>query len=51
LPSPFDGLGCNANATFMRSDAVLNAANTSNTFPLTGPGNSQNFIVFYEKGY
>ena len=50
LPSPFDGLGFNANATFMHSDAVLNAANTSNTFALTGLGNSQNFIVFYEKG-
>jgi len=29
---------------------VLNAANTSTTFALTGLGNSQNFIVFYEKG-
>jgi len=50
LPSPFDGLGFNANATFMHSNAVLDAANTSSTFALTGLGNSQNFIVFYEKG-
>ena len=34
----------------MHSNAVLNAANTSTTFALTGLGNSQNFIVFYEKG-
>jgi len=50
LPWPFDGLGFNANATFMHSDAVLNAANTSTNFALTGLGNSQNFIIFYEKG-
>jgi iron complex outermembrane receptor protein len=49
-PWPFDGLGFNANATFMHSNALLNAANTTNTFALTGLGNSQNFIVFYEKG-
>jgi iron complex outermembrane receptor protein len=50
LPWPFDGLGFNANATFMHSNAVANAANTNDTFALTGLGNSQNFIVFYEKG-
>jgi iron complex outermembrane recepter protein len=50
LPSPFDGLGFNANATFMHSSAQLNAANTNSNFALTGLGNSQNFIVFYEKG-
>ena len=50
LPWPFDGLGFNANATFMHSNAVANAANTSTNFALTGLGNSQNFIVFYEKG-
>ena len=50
LPWPFDGLGFNANATFMHSDAVLNAANTGTNFALTGLGNSQNFIIFYEKG-
>jgi iron complex outermembrane receptor protein len=50
LPWPFDGLGFNANATFMHSNAVLNAANTNTNFALTGLGNSQNFIVFYEKG-
>jgi len=36
LPWPFDGLGFNANATFMHSDAVLNAANTGTNFSLTG---------------
>jgi iron complex outermembrane recepter protein len=50
LPSPFDGLGFNANATFMHSNAQLDAANTNSNFALTGLGNSQNFIVFYEKG-
>jgi TonB-dependent receptor len=50
LPAPFDGLGFNANATFMHSDAELNAANTNSNFALTGLGNSQNFILFYEKG-
>jgi TonB-dependent receptor len=50
LPWPFDGLGFNANATFMHSSAVLNAANTGSNFALTGLGNSQNFIIFYEKG-
>jgi TonB-dependent receptor len=50
LPWPFDGLGFNANATFMHSNALLNSANTTTNFALTGLGNSQNFIVFYEKG-
>ena len=50
LPWPFDGLGFNANATFMHSNAIANAANTTTNFALTGLGNSQNFIVFYEKG-
>jgi len=50
LPAPFDGLGFNANATFMHSNAVLDTANTNQTFALTGLGNSQNFIAFYEKG-
>ena len=50
LPWPFDGLGFNANATFMHSNALLNSANTNTNFALTGLGNSQNFIVFYEKG-
>jgi iron complex outermembrane receptor protein len=50
LPWPLDGLGFNANATFMHSNAQLNAANTNSNFALTGLGNSQNFIVFYEKG-
>ena len=50
LPWPFDGLGFNANATFMHSNAELNSANTNTNFALTGLGNSQNYIVFYEKG-
>jgi iron complex outermembrane receptor protein len=50
LPAPFDGLGFNANATFMHSNAVMDSGNTSQTFALMGLGNSQNFIVFYEKG-
>jgi TonB-dependent receptor len=50
LPAPFDGLGFTANATFMHSNAVMDTANTTQTFALTGLGNSQNLIVFYEKG-
>ena len=34
----------------MHSNAEANVANTSTNFALTGLGNSQNFIVFYEKG-
>lgn len=50
LPAPFDGLGVQANLTFVDSDATLDPGNTTETFALEGLGNSQNVVVFYEKG-
>lgn len=52
LPAPFDGLGISANATFVASPATLSPGNTDTTrsFALEGVGDSQNAIVFYEKG-
>ncbi len=50
LPAPFDGLGINANATFVDSSAKLGADDTvAETFALEGLGNSQNVIAFYSK--
>lgn len=52
LPAPFDGLGLTANATFVDSPATLAPGETDLTrsFALEGVGNSQNLVVFYEKG-
>ncbi|RME63203.1 MAG: TonB-dependent receptor, partial [Alphaproteobacteria bacterium] len=50
LPSPFDGLGLTANATFVSSNAELNTGAITQTFALEGLGNSQNVVGFYEKG-
>lgn len=52
LPAPFDGFGISANATFVESPATLSPGNTDTTrsFALEGVGDSQNVIVFYEKG-
>ena len=49
LPAPFDGLGIQANLTFVDSAATLDTGNTSTTFALEGLGDSQNLVVFYEK--
>lgn len=43
------GLGISANATVVDSDASLDA-NTSQSFALEGLGDSQNLVVFYERG-
>lgn len=42
-----NGFGISANATFVDSNASLNA-DTSTTFALEGLGDSQNLVVFYE---
>ncbi len=48
LPAPFDGLGVTANATFVGSSSPTTATGT--TLALEGLGNSQNAVLFYEKG-
>lgn len=52
LPSPFNGLGFSANATFVESPATLSPgdADTTRSFALEGVGDSQNAILFYENG-
>lgn len=50
LPAPLDGLGVTANATFVDSSAGVDTADNSQTFALEGLGNSQNLVLFYEKG-
>lgn len=51
LPAPFDGLGVTLNATFVDSNAgVDGSAGTGTSFALEGLGNSQNAVLFYEKG-
>ncbi|UVO49538.1 TonB-dependent receptor [Sphingomonas sp. SUN019] len=50
LPAPLDGLGVTANATFVKSSAGVDTSTTSQTFALEGLGNSQNVVLFYEKG-
>lgn len=49
LPAPFDGLGVTANATFVESSTGA-AVNNGTSFALEGLGNSQNLVLFYEKG-
>lgn len=48
LPAPFDGLGIQANMTFVDSSSSGNAPGQK--LPLIGLGDSSNFILFYEKG-
>ncbi|MBC7520553.1 MAG: TonB-dependent receptor [Sandarakinorhabdus sp.] len=48
LPAPFDGLGVTANATFVGNSTATTATGT--TLALEGLGNSQNAVLFYEKG-
>jgi TonB-dependent receptor len=48
LPSPFDGLGIQANMTFVDSSSSSNVPGQK--LPLIGLGDSSNFILFYEKG-
>ena len=49
LPSPFDGLGVTANATFVGSNGGLNANNSAGA-TLEGLGDTYNATLFYEKG-
>lgn len=49
LPAPFDGLGVTANATIVESNAGESAAGGT-SFALEGLGDSQNVVLFYEKG-
>ncbi|WDE08833.1 TonB-dependent receptor [Thalassomonas viridans] len=48
LPAPFDGLGLMANMTFVESES--SADEVDNPLPLPGLGDSQNLVLFYEKG-
>lgn len=47
LPGVWSGLGITANATFVESSAALT---TGAVLPLEGLGNSQNLVLFYDKG-
>lgn len=49
LPAPFDGLGIQANATFVQSSSNVSGASTGTNLALTGLGNSQNVVLFYSK--
>lgn len=53
LPAPFNGLGVNANATILSTNAGVNASGTAatgaNQFGLTGLGDYQNFTLIYQK--
>lgn len=44
-----NGFGVQINATIVNSDAEIDTTATAQTFALEGLGDSQNFIVFYEK--
>jgi TonB-dependent receptor len=51
LPGPFDGFGISGNATFLDSNADIDANSSVNTlFGLPGLGDSRNAALFYEKG-
>lgn len=53
LPAPFDGLGVNANATILSTNAGINSAGTAaagtQAFGLTGLGDYQNVTLIYQK--
>lgn len=48
LPGALSGLGFQANATFVDSNATFDPGSTSTSFALEGLGDSQNFTAFYE---
>jgi iron complex outermembrane recepter protein len=51
LPSPFDGLGIQANYTLSDSEAHFDDSISSDNFKLQGlSDDSYNFILFYDKG-
>ncbi len=49
LPAPFDGLGVQANATFVKSSIGIAGAANGTSLALPGLGNSQNAVLFYSK--
>jgi iron complex outermembrane recepter protein len=49
LPSPLDGLGVQANATFVDSSAAFDVTSFTNSLALEGLGNTYNLTGFYEK--
>ena len=50
MPSPWDGLGVQANYTYVDSTSPLEDAITGDSLPLEGVSEtSYNFVVFYEK--
>ena len=50
LPDPLSGLGFQANATFVSSNAELQTDDLTQTFALQGLGDSYNAVLFYELG-
>lgn len=49
LPSPLDGLGLSANATFVDSSAAFDVTRFDQSVAVEGLGNSYNLTGFYEK--
>jgi len=49
LPGFLSGFGVFANMTFVSSNKKVDVNNLSQTFALTGLGDSRNFVIFYEK--
>lgn len=49
LPGFFSGFGIFANMTLVDSDTEIDVNNLSESFALTGLGDSRNFVLFYEK--
>ncbi|MDT8429431.1 MAG: TonB-dependent receptor [Pseudomonadales bacterium] len=50
LPAPFDGIGIQANATFVDSNRDFRTSDRDQVFAVTGLSDSQNLVLFYEKG-
>lgn len=50
LPAPFDGLGMQANYTYVDSKQTFDPSIATGQFAVVGLANSGNLIVFYEKG-
>lgn len=50
LPAPFDGLGMQANYTYVDSKQTFDPSIATGQFAVVGLANSGNLILFYEKG-
>lgn len=53
LPEPFDGLGVQANATFVESDeefSLQQLLTNGESFGIEGISNTTNIVVYYDKG-